>query len=76
MRHKDDAPTIGLLLVRGKKNRLTVEYALQDIGKPMGVAGWTSRTAAELPENLRTALPSVEQIEEGLGETGNPERSP
>lgn len=67
MRHKDDAPTIGLLLVRGKKNRLTVEYALKDISKPMGVAEWTARPAAELPKKLREALPSVEQIEEGLG---------
>lgn len=65
-RHKDDAPTIGLLLVRGKKNRLMVEYALRDISKPMGVAEWTARPAAELPKKLRDALPSVEQIEQRL----------
>ncbi|KAF0242826.1 MAG: hypothetical protein FD180_3721 [Planctomycetota bacterium] len=66
MRHRDDAPTIGLLLVRGKQKRLIVEYALRDISKPMGVAEWTARPAAELPKKLRDALPSVEQIEERL----------
>lgn len=55
-----------LLLVRGQKNRLMVEYALRDISKPMGVAEWTARPAAELPKKLRDALPSVEQIEERL----------
>lgn len=66
MRHKDDAPTIGLLLVRGKKNRLLVEYALRDVNKPMGVAEWTARPAAELPKKLRDALPTPEQIQERL----------
>jgi predicted nuclease of restriction endonuclease-like (RecB) superfamily len=74
MRHKVDAPTMGLLLVRGKANRLTVEYALQDIGKPTGVAGWTARTVAELPAKLRDALPSVERMEEGPG--GPDDREP
>lgn len=73
-RHKHDAPTIGLLLVRGKKNRLMVEYALRDLNKPMGVAEWIARPAEELPKKLRDALPTLEQIQERLDATdGNKE---
>lgn len=72
MRHRDDAPTIGLLLTRGK-NRLVVEYALRNIASPMGVAGWTAKQLEELPKKLRAALPSGEQLEERLPrEEGRP----
>ena len=37
LRHPDDKLTIGLLLCRGK-DRLVAEYALRDIGKPIGEA--------------------------------------
>ena len=38
----NDQPTIGLLLCK-EKNRLTVEYALRDMKKPIGVAEWKTR---------------------------------
>jgi hypothetical protein len=41
MRHKDDSPTIGLLLCKDAKNRLKVEYALRDVTS--GRRGWSSR---------------------------------
>jgi predicted nuclease of restriction endonuclease-like (RecB) superfamily len=37
LRHPNDAPTIGLILCKGK-NAVIVEYALRDSAKPMGVA--------------------------------------
>jgi predicted nuclease of restriction endonuclease-like (RecB) superfamily len=37
LRHRDDQPSIGLLLCRGK-NRIVVEYALRDVKKPIGVS--------------------------------------
>jgi predicted nuclease of restriction endonuclease-like (RecB) superfamily len=39
LRHSTDQPTIGLLLCRSK-NQVVVEYALRDLNKPVGVAGW------------------------------------
>ncbi len=36
MRHKSDAPSIGLLRCKDAKNRLKVEYALRDVKKPIG----------------------------------------
>ena len=66
MRHRDDQPSIGLLLCRGK-NRLTVEYALRDVKKPIGVAEWRTRLVASLPKKLRSSLPTVAEIEAELG---------
>jgi len=66
LRHPEDRPTIGLLLCR-EKNRLTVEYALRDIKKPIGVSQWQTRLVEALPKALKGSLPSVEEIEKGLG---------
>ncbi|MEQ1859986.1 MAG: PDDEXK nuclease domain-containing protein [Chthoniobacteraceae bacterium] len=68
MRHKADAPTIGLLLCKDTKNRLKVEYALRDVKKPIGVAEWRTRLVESLPKNLRGSLPSIADIERGLAE--------
>jgi predicted nuclease of restriction endonuclease-like (RecB) superfamily len=65
LRHPDDNPTIGLLLVKGK-NRTVVEYSLAGFQNPMGVADWRERIAKELPEGLKSSLPSIEEIEEEL----------
>jgi len=62
----EDQPTIGILLCKGK-HQLVVEYALRDLAKPIGVADWQSQLIAELPADLRPALPSVEEIEAELG---------
>jgi predicted nuclease of restriction endonuclease-like (RecB) superfamily len=65
LRHPGDKPTIGLLLCRSK-DRIVVEYALRDLRKPIGVAGWETRIVEQLPENLKGSLPSVEEIEAEL----------
>ena len=63
LRGPEDGPTIGLLLCRGKDG-LVVEYALRDIGKPIGVS--TFRVTEALPAELRSSLPTVEQLEAEL----------
>lgn len=65
LRHPTDGPTIGLLLCRSK-NRLEVEYALQGLKQPMGVANWETQLVRALPEALKTSLPSVEELEAAL----------
>ena len=65
LRHPDDKPTLGLLLVRGK-NEFLVEYALGGMNKPMGVADWETQLTKSLPNNLRGSLPTVEEIEAEL----------
>jgi hypothetical protein len=66
MRHADDQPTIGLLLCRSKQ-QVVVEYALRDLQKPIGVAGWETTLAKVLPDGLAGSLPSVEDLEAELG---------
>ncbi len=60
-----DNPTIGLLLCK-TKNKVVAEYALGDRGQPMGIAEY--RLLESLPAELQTSLPSIEQIENELGE--------
>jgi len=60
LRREDDRPTIGLLLCRDKNN-IEVEFALRDLNKPMGVSEYN--LVESLPDNLKGALPTVEEIE-------------
>ncbi|MCM2283624.1 MAG: DUF1016 domain-containing protein [Desulfobacula sp.] len=70
LRHPDDKPSIGLLLVRDK-NRTVVEYALAGYTKPIGVAQRERQITQSLPDELKSSLPTVEEIEAELeGELG------
>ena len=71
LRHPADQPTIGLLLCR-EKIRVVVEYALRDLKKPIGVAGWETKLVEKLPKALAGSLPTVEEIEAEL--SGKPRR--
>lgn len=61
LRHEQDNPTIGLILCKNK-NRLLAEYALRNITTPLAVSEY-ALTLAAIPEELKTSLPSVEEIE-------------
>ena len=63
LKRSDDQPTIGLLLCRDKNN-IEVEFTLRDMNKPMGVSEYT--LVETLPDNLKGALPMVEEIESDL----------
>ncbi len=65
LKHPEDKPTIGLLLCKDK-DLLTVEYALRDVKKPIGVAEWRTKLIESLPKNLRGSLPTAEEIESEL----------
>jgi predicted nuclease of restriction endonuclease-like (RecB) superfamily len=59
LRHKDDAPTIGIILCKGR-NEVIVEYALRDSTKPMGVAQYQLSTT--LPEPFHATLPTAAEL--------------
>lgn len=61
---EQDKPTIGLLLCKSK-NKVVAEYALGDKSQPMGVAEY--KLIESLPAELQTSLPSIEAIEQELG---------
>lgn len=64
-RSPGDNPTIGLILCKTKSN-FTAEYALRDIKKPIGIAGYETALVSSLPKNLKSSLPTVEEIEAEL----------
>jgi predicted nuclease of restriction endonuclease-like (RecB) superfamily len=61
----DDRPTIGLLLCKSR-NKIVAEYALRNVHSPIGVAEY--KLVASLPKDLKTELPSIEEIEARLSE--------
>jgi predicted nuclease of restriction endonuclease-like (RecB) superfamily len=63
LKHKNDEPTIGLILCENK-NKVIAEYALRDNNKPIGVSEYEFTRA--LPDNLKSSLPSIEDIENEL----------
>jgi len=65
LRHPDDKPSIGLLLVK-EKNKMVVEYSLSGYTKPIGVADWERQITKSLPEELKSSLPTIEEIEAEL----------
>lgn len=60
VKHPDDGATIGLILCKNRSN-IIAEYALRDVNSPIGIAEF--RTTGVLPEELKTALPSIEELE-------------
>ncbi len=50
----------------GHYNKITVEYALRDLRKPIGVAEWRTWLVGWLPKRLQGKLPTIEQIEKEL----------
>jgi predicted nuclease of restriction endonuclease-like (RecB) superfamily len=63
LKHPTDAPTIGLILCQ-TKDKIIAEYALRDVHKPIGISEFELTKA--LPDNLKTSLPSIEDIENEL----------
>lgn len=65
VRAPGDKPTIGLILCK-TKNNFTAEYALRDINKPIGIAGYETMLVASLPKDFKGSLPTIEEIEAEL----------
>ncbi len=59
---KDDNKTIGLLLVK-EKDKVVAEYSLAGVNNPIGISNWENEITKSLPENIKSSLPSIEEIE-------------
>ncbi len=62
----EDKPTIGMIFCKKKKN-FTVEYALRDFNKPIGVADYEVTLIESLSKELKENLPTVEELEAEFG---------
>ncbi len=67
LRSEHDNKTIGLLLCNGG-DKVVAQYALSGYDQPIGVSDYQLTKA--IPENLRSALPSIEEVEEELSKIG------
>ncbi len=63
LKHPTDAPTIGLILCQ-TRDKLLAEYSFAGIDKPIGIS--TYELTRALPARLKSALPTVEEIEAEL----------
>ena len=63
LRGENDNKTIGLLLCKGK-DEIVAQYALTGYDQPIGISDYQLSKA--IPENLKSALPSIEEVEEEL----------
>jgi len=60
-----DGPTLRILICKSKSD-IKVEYSLRDLTKPIGVSEY--QITEHLPDDLRSSLPTIEQIEAELGD--------
>ena len=63
LRGEYDNKTIGLLLCNGG-DKVVAQYALSGYDQPIGVSDYQLSRA--IPENLKSALPTVEEVEEEI----------
>ncbi len=65
MRKPMDAPTIGLLVCKTKDD-VVAQYALEGYNRPLGISAFELSNL--IPKEFKSALPSIEEIEQGLRE--------
>jgi hypothetical protein len=63
LKTKTDAPSIGLILCQDR-NHIIAEYALSGMDRPIGVSEY--ELTRSLPKELKSSLPTVEEIETEL----------
>ena len=66
LKHENDNPSIGLLICK-TKDVVDVQFALESVTQPIGVAEY--KLSKILPEKLQLLMPTIEEIEDNLKET-------
>ena len=65
LKGENDGPTLGLIICKSKDN-VKAKYALEASSQPMGISEYDINTF--LPENYKSSLPTIEEIEAELGD--------
>ena len=73
LRGENDNKTIGLLLCKGK-DEVVAQYALTGYDQPIGISDYQLSKA--IPENLKSVLPSIEEVEEELTSFQDKDKNP
>jgi len=64
--HKDDNPTIGLILCQ-EKDEIVAEYSLRNMSQPIGISEYELTEA--LPKEFISSLPTIEMLENEFAQT-------
>jgi hypothetical protein len=75
LRRNDDQPSIGIILCKTKDN-IFAEYVLRNFNRPIGLAEFEVKVVEKLPKQLKSNLPTVEEIEAELSVTPITEKKP
>ena len=62
---EDDNPTIGMIICK-EKNNTVAKYTLEGCAAPIGISEYELTNL--IPENYKSSLPSIKEIEEELNE--------
>jgi predicted nuclease of restriction endonuclease-like (RecB) superfamily len=65
LRHEGDQPSIGIILCKTKDN-IFADYVLRNFNRPIGVAEFEVKLVEKLPKELKSSLPTIEEIEAEL----------
>jgi hypothetical protein len=65
LRRDGDQPSIGIILCKTKDN-VFAEYVLRNFNRPIGLAEFEVKVVEKLPKELKSSLPTVEEIEAEL----------
>ena len=68
LRDENDNATVGLIICK-TKDHIIAEYSLTDLHKPLGISSYELRKI--LPDNFKSSLPSIEEIENELNKNSN-----
>ena len=66
MKKATDNPTIGLVICKSKDD-IIAQYSLESSSQPIGISAY--ELSKLMPENIKSQLPSIEEIEAFLKET-------
>ena len=66
LKQEGDKPSIGIILCKSK-DKVIAEYALKDMGKPIGVSEY--KIVRAIPEKLKTSLPTIDELEKELSKS-------
>lgn len=62
VKHPDDRPSVGIILCKSK-DRLIADYALANMNRAIGISTYQT---GEIPSELQSELPTVEQLQQAL----------
>ena len=65
LKHNSDNPTIGILLCKTRK-KIKAEYAFRHINRPMAAIEYETMLTKAIPEELKSSLPTIKEIETEL----------